>query len=119
MIIDAVQYNFNLFRLDIHIFVKKKYILLSVFLCQIRMFFLPFDWAVHVILQQPSSLPVTSTRTAHLTAGSNRTPQMTMTGRDTLVQPQQITQAPVETTQTKVRPNWMTGLFKISIFCTT
>lgn len=35
---------------------------------------------------------------------------MTMTGRDTLAQPQQITQAPVETTQTEVRPNWMAYL---------
>lgn len=74
------------------------------------MFFLPFDWAVHVILQQPSSLPVTSTRTAHLSASSHRTPQMTMTGRDTLVQPQQITQVPVETTQMEVSPNRMAYL---------
>lgn len=61
-------------------------------------------------LQRSSSPHVISTRTANLTADSHRTTQMTMTGRDTKVQPRQITLAPVETTLMKVSPNCMVYL---------
>lgn len=67
-------------------------------------FFLPFDWAVDVFSQRSSSPHVISTRTANRTADSLRTTQMTTTGRDTKVQPRQITLAPVETTLMKVSP---------------
>lgn len=76
--------------------------------------FLPFDWTVFAFTQESSSPHVISTRTVIPTADSYRTTQMITTLQETEVQPQQITQAQVETTLMEV--SWNCVVYSQCVF---